>query len=73
MMEAVRLSARCASGDHLQERYTDTYYRTVYAVSQQMNVASTFARIDTDTLEKVLAVPWLGSEFPHASGQTRTS
>lgn len=49
--------------DHLQERYTDTYYRTVYAVSQQMNVASTFARIDPQTVEKILAVPWLGSEF----------
>ena len=49
--------------DHLQERYTDTYYRTVYAVSQQADVASTFARIDPQTVEKILAVPWLGSEF----------
>lgn len=56
-------SQRDALRDHLQERYTDTYYRTVYAVSQQMNVASTFARIDPQTVEKILAVPWLGSEF----------
>lgn len=49
--------------DHLQERYTDTYYRTVYAVSQQADVASTFARIDPQTVEKILAVPWVGSEF----------
>ncbi|WP_419492258.1 polymorphic toxin type 50 domain-containing protein [Agathobaculum sp.] len=28
-----------------------------------MNVASTFARIDPQTVEKILAVPWLGSEF----------
>ena len=40
-----------------------SYYHTVYAVSQQMNVASTFARIDPQTVEKILAVPWLGSEF----------
>ena len=48
---------------HLQERYTDTYYRTVYAVSQQADVASTFARIDPQTVEKILATPWVGSEF----------
>lgn len=56
-------SQRDVLRDHLQERYTDTYYRTVYAVSQQMNVASTFARIDPQTVEKILAAPWLGSEF----------
>lgn len=56
-------SQRDVLRDHLQERYTDTYYRTVYTVSQQMNVASTFARIDPQTVEKILAVPWLGSEF----------
>ena len=56
-------SQRDVLRDHLQERYTDTYYRTVYAVSQQVDVASTFARIDPQTVEKILAVPWLGSEF----------
>ena len=56
-------SQRDVLRDHLQERYTDTYYRTVYAVSQQADVASTFARIDPQTIEKILAVPWVGSEF----------
>lgn len=56
-------SQRDVLRDHLQERYTDTYYRTVYAVSQQADVASTFARIDPQTIERILAVPWLGSEF----------
>lgn len=56
-------SQRDVLRDHLQERCTDTYYRTVYAVSQQADVASTFARIDPQTVEKILAVPWLGSEF----------
>lgn len=56
-------SQRDVLRDHLQERYTDTYYRTVYAVSQQVDVASTFARIDPQTVEKILAVPWVGSEF----------
>lgn len=56
-------SQRDVLRDHLQERYTDTYYRTVYAVSQQVDVASTFARIDPQTIERILAVPWVGSEF----------
>lgn len=56
-------SQRDVLRDHLQERYTDTYYRTVYAVSQQTDVASTFARIDPQTIERILAVPWAGSEF----------
>lgn len=56
-------SQRDVLRDHLQERYTDTYYRTVYAVSQQMNVASTFARIDPQTIERIFTVPWAGSEF----------
>lgn len=56
-------SQRDVLRDHLQERYTDTYYRTVYAVSQQVDVASTFARIDPQTVEKILATPWIGSEF----------
>lgn len=56
-------SQRDVLRDHLQERYTDTYYRTVYAVSQQADVASTFARIDPQTIERILAVPWAGSDF----------
>lgn len=56
-------SQRDVLRDHLQERYTDTYYRTVYAVSQQADVTSTFARIDPQTVEKILATPWAGSEF----------
>ena len=62
MMELFQ-SQRDVLRDHLQDRYTDTYYRTVYAVSQQVDVASTFARIDPQTIEKILAVPWVGSEF----------
>lgn len=62
MMELFQ-SQRDVLRDHLQDRYTDTYYRTVYAVSQQMDVVSAFARIDPETIEKILAVPWVGSEF----------
>ncbi len=52
----------------------DTYYRTVYAVSQQMNVASTLPALTPQTIEKILAVPWLGSDFSsrHLGGQGQT-
>ena len=49
--------------DHLAGIYTDTYYQTVYAVSQQTPVLASFARIDTETVEKLLSKPWLDSDF----------
>ena len=49
--------------DHLAGIYMDTYYQTVYAVSQQTPVLASFARIDTDTVEKLLSKPWLDSDF----------
>lgn len=49
--------------DHLAGIYTDTYYQTVYAVSQQTPVLASFARIDTEVVEKLLSKPWLDSDF----------
>lgn len=49
--------------DHLAGVYTDTYYQTVYAVSQQAAVRTSFARMDADTVEKLLSKPWLDSDF----------
>lgn len=49
--------------DHLVDVYTDTYYQTVYAVSQQAAVRTSFARVDTDTIEKFISKPWLDSDF----------
>lgn len=49
--------------DHLTGVYTDTYYQTVYSISQQAAVRTSFARMDTTTVEKLLARPWLGSDF----------
>ena len=49
--------------NHLAGIYTDTYYQTVYAVSQQTPVLASFARIDTETVEKMLSKPWLDSDF----------
>ena len=49
--------------DHLAGIYTDAYYQTVYTVSQQTPVLASFARVDTDTVEKLLSKPWLDSDF----------
>ena len=49
--------------DHLSGIYTDTYYQTMYSVSQQTPVLASFARVDTETVEKLLSKPWLGSDF----------
>lgn len=49
--------------EHLGARYKDTYYRTVYAISQQNTIASTFAHVDRETLDKVLSSPWLEDNF----------
>lgn len=49
--------------NRLSEVYTDTYYQTVYAVSQQTAVHASFARINAEMLEHVLSQPWLGSDF----------
>lgn len=49
--------------NRLSEVYTDTYYQTVYTVSQQTAVHASFARINAEMLEHVLSQPWLGSDF----------
>lgn len=49
--------------DHLAGVYTDTYCQTVYSISQQAAVRTSFARMDTDTVEKLLSKPWLDSDF----------
>ena len=41
-----------------------------YSVSQQTPVLASFARVDTETVEKLLSKPWLGSDFSAASGRT---
>lgn len=62
-MQELFQSQRDLLHDHLAEVYMDTYYQTVYAVSQQTSVLASFARVDTETVEKLIASPWLGSDF----------
>ncbi len=49
--------------DHLASVFLDTYYQSIYAVSQQASVLASFARIDFASLESILARPWLDDNF----------
>ena len=62
-VQALFQSQRDILHEHLAEVYTDTYYQTVYTVSQQAAVRTSFARINTELLEHILAQPWLGGDF----------
>lgn len=58
--------------DHLTTTYRDTYYQTVYAVSQQTQAVTSFARVDTDTVEKLIMSPWMESDFSSRIWADRT-
>ncbi len=49
--------------DHLAGTFLDTYYQSIYAISQQTSVLASFARIDFISLESILARPWLDDNF----------
>lgn len=49
--------------DHLAGAFLDTYYQSIYAISQQTSVLASFARIDFISLESILARPWLDDNF----------
>lgn len=49
--------------DHLAGVFLDTYYQSIYAISQQTSVLASFARIDFASLESILARPWLDDNF----------
>jgi len=49
--------------DHLAGVFLDTYYQSIYAISQQASVLASFARIDFASLESILARPWLDDNF----------
>lgn len=49
--------------DHLAGTYANTYYRTVYELQRGMGVQTSFAHLDTDTVENIMRRPWLGDHF----------
>lgn len=43
--------------------YEDTYYRTLYEVQKGIGIGVSFAKIDTQAIEKVLQTKWLGENY----------
>src|SRR5690606_36049723 len=43
--------------------YEDTYYRTLYEVQKGVGIGVSFAKIDTQAIEKVLQTKWLGENY----------
>lgn len=49
--------------DHLAGAYTNTYYRTIYELDRGAGFLTTFARLDAETVEGIIARPWVGDSF----------
>jgi len=43
--------------------YEDIYYRTLYEVQKGVGIGVSFAKIDTQAIEKVLQTKWLGENY----------
>ena len=48
---------------HLGDAYEDTYYRTIYEIQRGTGFGATFAKVDQETLEKVLGTQFAGSNW----------
>ena len=60
---ALYQSQRDILRDHLASAYADTYYRTIYDLDRGVGFLSTFARLDPETVESIIARPWVGDSF----------
>src|SRR5690625_4157860 len=47
----------------LSEGYTDTYYRTMYEIQKGIGVGTSFAKVDTKTVERIVRTPWLEQNY----------
>ncbi|MBU5486483.1 minor capsid protein [Clostridium sp. MSJ-11] len=47
----------------LGDIYQDTYYRNIYEVHKGLGIGVNFAKLDTNTVNKVLAEPWQGANY----------
>lgn len=47
----------------LSDTYTDTYYRTLYEIQKGTGIGVSFARVDKESLNKVLQTKWLGENY----------
>lgn len=42
----------------MRERYSDSYYKTAFTIQQGFGIGHSFAQVDTNRLDAVLAKPW---------------
>lgn len=49
--------------ESMQDTYQDSYYKTAYELQAGFNMGFEIAKIDTKTLEKILAKPWAVDEL----------
>ncbi|WP_138751811.1 minor capsid protein [Paenibacillus sinopodophylli] len=59
------LSARETEGlkAAMSNAYVSTYYQTQFMINQGLGVAVSLVKIDTKTLESIVARPWIGSNY----------
>lgn len=62
-MQVVNVNQNDKMTNLLGTAYSDTYYRTVYEVQKGLNIGTTFAKVDTKTVERVLSKPWLEDNY----------
>lgn len=43
--------------------YEDTYYRNIYEVHKGLGIGINFAKLDTNTIDKVIKEPWYGDNY----------
>ncbi|AJA42652.1 head morphogenesis protein (endogenous virus) [Clostridium phage phiCT9441A] len=43
--------------------YEDTYYRNIYEVHKGLGIGVNFAKLDTNTIDKVIKEPWYGDNY----------
>ncbi|MGG1598045.1 polymorphic toxin type 50 domain-containing protein [Paenibacillus naphthalenovorans] len=62
-VELLAGSRQKGTGKLLSDVYEDTYYRTIYEIQRGIGFGTTFAKVDDDTLEKVLGTQFAGSNW----------
>ncbi|MBU5440301.1 minor capsid protein [Tissierella sp. MSJ-40] len=62
-IEILTNSQRQGMKDLLSDVYQDTYYRNIYEVHKGLGIGTSFAKLDTQAIEKVLNQKWLGENF----------
>ncbi|NGP59993.1 minor capsid protein [Paenibacillus thiaminolyticus] len=47
----------------LGDVYEDTYYRSIFEIQKGVGIGVTFAKLDTEAIERVVKTPWLGGNY----------